>query len=262
MILAVSEIRWEKRRTAEALVVRPCGRLTASSYRVFTDALVKFAIDEPRALIVELDDLHIVAEPLLAAFPSAWMRISQWPSVPILLIAEHAPLQRWLTASAVSRFVPVHSTLTEALTAVDGPPLRRRANTGLIPTGNCAQRARRFVSETCDQWEIPNLCVAQARLVTTELVENAFLHARDNEEIGLRLESWDHRLTVAVTDDDPREAVLREPKPGDDRFYGLYVVARAATAWGCAPRWPDGKVVWATLPVDRTRPHWRSHHGS
>ncbi|MCM6778586.1 ATP-binding protein [Nocardia sp. CDC159] len=253
------EIEWTQREISQALVVRPSGMLTTATYRGFTDALVKYTIDEPRAVLVELDDLRIAAEPLLAAFVSAWMRVSQWPSVPILLVAAHAPLQRWLVASAVSRFVPVHTSVTAALAAADVPPPRRCARTTVAPAGDCGQRARRFVGDICDCWQLPALCIAQVRLVTTELVENAFLHARGNEEIGLRLELWKNRLTVAVSDSDPREAVLREPRPGAHRSYGLYVVARASCAWGCAPRWPDGKVVWATLPTESaTLAGWRS----
>ncbi|WP_067649536.1 ATP-binding protein [Nocardia harenae] len=80
-----------------------------------------------------------------------------------------------------------------------------------------------------------------------ELVENAVRHGAG--DVGVRLELRAGGLTVAVSDADPHPAVLREPAAGEVRAYGLHVVAHLARAWGCAPCWPSGKVVWATLPV-------------
>ncbi len=230
--------------------MRPHGSLTVETYRDLTAALMKYSLDEPDALIVELDDLCIASQPLLAAFATAWMRVSDWPSVPILLVAGRPGLYRWVCASAVDRFVCVYPTLTAALAAIGTPPPRRRARTTLASRDDCGQHARRFVTAVCDRWRIPPTTSIRARVVATELVENAYLHARGLGDIILGLESWRHILAIAVSDNDSREAILREPRPGGDRCYGLYVVADTARAWGCTPRWPHGKTVWATLSID------------
>ncbi|MBL1075019.1 ATP-binding protein [Nocardia sp. 2] len=233
-------------------MVRPRGGLETGTYRQFADDLVKFALQEPRAVIVEVDDLTVRDEPLLTAFTSAWMRVGEWPGVPIMLVAEQPERRKTLRGSAISRFLPVFGTVGLAVGAVDDGPIRRRAELELIPAAESAQRARRFVAEVCERWGAPEVR-ADAQLIATELVENAFLHSVARGDIRVRLELRAELLTVAVCDDDPREAVLREPVPGGARYYGLHVVARLARTWGCVPRWPHGKVVWAVLPTGARR---------
>ncbi|NNH72023.1 ATP-binding protein [Nocardia uniformis] len=238
-------IRWERNVRQGCSVVSPHGELNARTYRQLSDDLVKFAMDEPRAVIVVLDDLRVDGEPLLTAFSSARMRVGEWPGVPIILVVESANRRQWLESSAIRRFVPVFDSVSAAVHTVDAP-LRRRARFDIGRAGDCAQRARRFVADTCDRWGATDIR-GDALLVVTELVENAFLHARDDSDIRLRVEWRDDLLTIAVADSDPREAVLREPGPGSARHYGLHVVARLVRAWGCAPQIHGGKVVWARL---------------
>ncbi|MEC3954854.1 hypothetical protein VMT65_17575 [Nocardia sp. CDC153] len=227
-------------------VVYPHGELTSATYREIADGLVKFAVDEPRAVIVVLDDLRVVTETLYAAFSSARMRVGEWPGVPIVLVSHCESRRRWLRHSAIRRFVPIHATVWEAVHELGEPPPRRRVAIDLARTANCGQRARRFVDETCERWNVREVRV-DALLIVTELVENSFLHSAIDADMQLRLELRDHVFTVAVGDDDPREALLREPGAGGTRHYGLHIVARLARAWGCAPRWPSGKIVWAAL---------------
>ncbi|MBF6133660.1 ATP-binding protein [Nocardia otitidiscaviarum] len=229
-------------------MVRPHGELNPATYRNFSDDLVKFTVEEPRAVIIVLDDLRVTSEPLFSVFASVSMRVGDWPGVPILLVVELDLRRAVLRSSAIRRFVPVFATVIAAIDSLDNPPLRRWATLDLTPTGDCAQRARRFVDDICQRWNIAAVR-GDAQLIATELVENSFLHGRSEADIRVRLELRGDLLTVAVADADPREAVLREPGPGGLRFYGLHVVARLSRAWGCAPKWPIGKVVWATVPV-------------
>ncbi|MFI6170731.1 STAS domain-containing protein [Nocardia sp. NPDC051052] len=231
-------------------VLRPRGELCALNYRSFTDDLIKFAMDVPQALIVVLDDLLIPGAVSLSAFAKVWMRIGEWPGVPLLLVAASAELRGRLVTAVVHRFVPAYATMAEALVAAADPPLRFRSSLAVAPTEGCDQRARQFVERTCDLWAVPELRI-DALVIVTELVENAFQHCRSSEGMVVRMELRDELLTVAVSDSDPREAVLREPTSELTRFFGLHAVALLALAWGCAPRWPNGKVVWATLPTAR-----------
>jgi anti-sigma regulatory factor (Ser/Thr protein kinase) len=84
---------------------------------------------------------------------------------------------------------------------------------------------------------------ADARLLISELVTNAFRHGMP--PISLRLELHDSRLRVEVCDAGggrPR----RRPDPGPDGGWGLLLVARAADRWGVA----DGSTrIW--FEIDR-----------
>jgi hypothetical protein len=100
----------------------------------------------------------------------------------------------------------------------------------------------------CDGWCIRG-ARADAQLVASELVENALIHGRG--EPRLHLELREGTLTVAVSDGEPREAVLRERTDVRRDTSGLHVVAALATAWGSAPHGAGGKVVWASLPIAR-----------
>lgn len=135
----------------------------------------------------------------------------------------------------------------------DGETPLRRAGLDLAPTADCARRARRFVDQVCDDWGLPWM-IGPARLVATELVENAYLHARSDDDIGLRLELRDRDLTIAVTDADSYPATLHAADPRRTGAYGLHLVDRVTAVWGCTRQWQGGKVVWAGLPTGRRYP--------
>ncbi|MBB5915320.1 hypothetical protein BJY24_004232 [Nocardia transvalensis] len=242
-------IGWTRTEFDGCAVVRPAGTLNSLTYRRFRDDLVKFAVDAPRAVIVPIDALTIGDDPALTAFSGAWLRVSTWPAVPILVVAASADQRARLRAGAVDRFVPVLHTVRSAADSLTEQPQRRRATLDLALTAASGRRARRFVEDICRQWTTPATVGADARLIATELVENALIHADTDADIELRLELRRGMLTVAVSDSDPRPAVLREP--GHGRPGGLHVLAHIARAWGCTPRRPRGKVVWATI----TCPH-------
>lgn len=235
---------WRPVTMAECAVLRPQGVLDAGCYRRFGADLVRFAMEEPRALIVALDELELADHGVLTAFSAARIRVGEWPGVPILLVAEDPRLRRRV-ADAV-RGVPVLASLAAALAEAGPAPRRHRARLDMPAGSATAQQAREFVARMCVRWNTAEV-FTDAQLLVTELVENAMLHAAG--DIRVRLDLRSGGLTVAVTDADPQPAVLREPAPGEVQAYGLHVVADLARAWGCAPCWPGGKVVWATLPL-------------
>ncbi|MGV9742930.1 ATP-binding protein [Nocardia farcinica] len=238
-------VRWRRTRYGECTVLRPAGVLDVESYRRFGDDLVKFAVEEPRALIVALDDLVLGGSSMLTAFSAARARVREWPGVPILLVvAEEA--DRRAVRAALPQTVPVVGSVPAAAQAVDPPSRQRSERLALYPDIASPGRARRFLRELCRAWGVEHT-EADAELVVTELVENALVHGRG--DLDLRVELRPDALTVAVADADPHAAVLREAPPGRMRRHGLHAVAAIARAWGCAPRWPSGKVVWASLPI-------------
>ncbi|MGW4245431.1 hypothetical protein ACWELQ_23360, partial [Nocardia sp. NPDC004722] len=153
-MLGGKEIRWDVAERQGCSVLHPHGDLTPITYRDFTDSLVKFAVEEPRALVVVIDELRVESMPLYTAFTSAWMRIGDWPGVPILLVVAADLRRELLCASAIHRFVAIHADVSEALRGLADEPPRRRAVLDLARTASCGQRARRFAEATCEHWGI------------------------------------------------------------------------------------------------------------
>jgi anti-anti-sigma regulatory factor len=229
-----------------ATVVRPVGVLDIHTYPLLRDCLLKCAADQPRAVIVDLEALEIAHDVLVSVFVTVWMRVSQWSTVPLMLVPApaHAAL---FGKSPARRFVTVHATVQTALDRADEPPPRLRTELWLPPSVRSVLASARFVADTCHNWAVEVL-TADAVVVANELVANAAAHT--TWPATLRLELWHRRLTVAVADDDPRPVVLPRPDrtSGDSRG-GLLRVARLARAAGCSRRQSGGKVVWAVLRV-------------
>jgi len=138
-----------------------------------------------------------------------------------------------------------------------------------------AAQARTFVADALHRWALDAL-VPDVQLAVTELVTNAILHART--PIVVTLCVADGVAEVAVTDYDPRAPralphrvdLLADldalgPGVGDDpdpRHVGLHygpsgsvaagrgliILDAISSAWGVTQH-PDGKDVWARLPV-------------
>ncbi|MFI9812848.1 ATP-binding protein [Saccharothrix variisporea] len=227
---------------AGAAVVHPAGRLDLSTYAQFRDGLLKCALEEPTAVVVVLDDDFEVATPaVMSVFTTVWMRVSEWPGVPVVLVGLGAAHRRLLDEGGAGRFVRHYPSVREALAQRE--PDRRRDETWLPASPVSALMARRFVRDTCVRWNLPEV-LDDALLVVTELVENAVDHGHSAPH--LRLELRDRALAIAVRDDEPTPPERREPgtRPGGR---GIALVEEISRVWGHTP-WPGGgKVVWAVL---------------
>jgi anti-sigma regulatory factor (Ser/Thr protein kinase) len=110
--------------------------------------------------------------------------------------------------------------------------------------------ARRMVGEAFARWGLDS---DMARLVTSELVTNAHLHAKGTHMIVVR--TWlrdDGHAVIEVWDS---SEVLPEPGAADwagESGRGLFMVEQMTRAWG-ARRLSDGtgKIVWAALQSTR-----------
>lgn len=251
MITIPAGLRIDRAERDGATLVSPHGVLDLASYAELRDSLIKCAIEQPRAVLVDLGSLRAPTQATLSVFTVVWMRVSDWPGVPIVLIVADPEDRRSPALRAIARFVPVRASVAEALDTLDEPPPRRRGMIELPQSSISASVARRFVGETCDRWG----CVevrAEAIMVASELVENAVRHAHSAPRLRLELRAG--VLSVAVYDDDPTPAQLVAPAWAASRHLGLALTARLARMWNCSPTWSGGKVVWAVLRcVDRTR---------
>jgi len=106
--------------------------------------------------------------------------------------------------------------------------------------------ARRFLDDVLRGWG-HGAASDDARLVISELVTNAVIHARSPFSVSVRAAAGTLRL--AVHDQSPAQPNPPGPDPGRASGRGLQLVCALARQWGIERR-PPGKVIWAELPID------------
>lgn len=229
-------------------VIRPEGVLGYTTCPLLRDVMLKCAIEQPHALIVDLSGTTIAAGTVLSVFTAVWLRISGWPAIPVLVVSgpAHAELLR---RSPIRRYVGVFDGVEEAVASVDRPAPCRRAYQVLPHDPRSPGAARQFVRRTCAHWNLSGVPVQDAVQIASELVQNSVEHTLS--EARLRLEPRRARLTVAVGDDDPAPVVLADP--GSDfanTGRGVHIIAQLARTWGCVADEAGGrKTVWAVVGV-------------
>jgi anti-anti-sigma factor len=234
----------EPRQDVPILAVE--GVLDSSTYRSFRDAVIKAALDEPRAVIVDVNRLSVPSASAWSVFTSARWHVSTWPDVPILLVCAHPQVRRAITAVGVARYVPVHPTRESALDAVRGQSLhvRRRARTQLPVSSVAVGLARAVVTDWLSRWGKPEL-IPVAATVATIFVENVLDHT-DSAPL-LIVESYQDTVTVAVEDgSDHLPGRHEDVDRGAEIVSGLAIVSALCRAWGATPT-SSGKTVWALV---------------
>jgi hypothetical protein len=222
---------------------RPGGTLDPATYPQLRDTLLKYTAEQPDGLLIELDGLTMPSTAATSVFPLVASRAADWPGIPVLLVLADEARRARLMAGMRGRFVPVHDSVPAAIASID-PPVRSRAVIELPPSPVSTRRARYFVRMNCARWGLNDL-TTDAMTVVTAFVENTLTHT--GSTAFLRVELLRGVLTVAVTDDDPCPAVLRERAEGGVAPSGLLLVSAVARLWGCTPTMDGGKTVWAVL---------------
>ncbi|MFD8495419.1 hypothetical protein [Amycolatopsis sp. NPDC059657] len=235
---------------ADTTLVRLTGTLDVRAFPELRDTLLKCTAEQPAVVVVLVDGLRVDQNQLYSVFVQASMRASEWPGVPIMLVARDRALYHRLSTLPAARFVQVHTSVRKAVKAAGSPPPRRRAETTLPALAGSSAQARQFVATTCAGWGV-RWMTYDAAAVATELVENTLQHT--GSEPVLRLELRRRLLTVAVSDESPHPAVLTERRADGRLRLGLLVVAQCARVWGCTPTLSGGKVTWAVLSTDARR---------
>src|SRR5438309_7674853 len=105
------------------------GVLDSTTYLKLRDSIIKAALDEPRAVLVDVNALDVPSSSAWSVFTSARWHVSTWPDIPVVLVSAQAQRRRAISHVGVARYVPVHPSLASALDAVVARPLqlRRRA---------------------------------------------------------------------------------------------------------------------------------------
>jgi anti-sigma regulatory factor (Ser/Thr protein kinase) len=118
----------------------------------------------------------------------------------------------------------------------------RLETTTLTPEPASVGEARRWVSDLLARWDLAAL-VDDLRLVVSELVSNAFLHARTAVDVVLSV--GEGVVELAVHDHNARTPRPRVADRGLDAAggRGLLLVQELSDSWGVSERM-DGKDVW------------------
>lgn len=229
-----------------ATVLSVKGILGNTTYRSLRDEIIKAALDQPDAVIVEITELTVPVDSALAVFTSASWHVGRWPEVPIVLVCTHSRGRNALHRNGVPRYVPVFATVesaVDALSRAGSPRYRRRARAQLPANAASLHRARELVEEWLTAWSQTD-SISVAKIIVTSLVENVLEHTDSSPDI--RLETDGRSVTVAVSDTSPIPAALHEDTGASTTSLGLRIVAALCRAWGNAPT-PSGKTVWAVI---------------
>jgi anti-sigma regulatory factor (Ser/Thr protein kinase) len=120
------------------------------------------------------------------------------------------------------------------------------ATRAFAPTTDAPAAARHFLSNTLRTWGQCGPGAADAALVMSELATNAVVHTDSPFTVLVRTDG--SRLRLEVSDPSLRQPVESAQPPEALSGRGLHVVAMLARDWGVQNR-PDGKTVWAELPI-------------
>lgn len=241
----VPPIRIDAERRSEISILTATGVLDGSTYRGLRDTVIKAALDEPRAVIVDVNWLSVLSDAAWSVFTSARWHVSIWPDVPILLVCEPSRSRRSISAGVV-RYVPVHPTLELALEAVADASVhgRRRARAELPAVASSVRRGRGLITAWLTTWDRTEL-IPVAATVATVFIENVLEHT-DSAPV-LIVESYQDTVTVAVEDGSRQPASRHEDAlRGAEIVSGLSIVSALCRAWGSTPT-SSGKTVWALV---------------
>ena len=224
------------------------GVLDGTTYLTLRNAIVKAALDEPRAVVIDVSALSVPAPSAWAVFTSARWLVSVWPDVPVLLVGETALQRDEIRRAGITRYVPVFGMMSQALESLPAAAghYRRRARAELLAIPASVPVARLLVKDWLTKWSQEDLASAAA-VVTTVLMENAVCHGGD--AAVLRAESDGNTLTIAVEDDDPAGLTRHESVSHAGGVTGLEFVNVLCHHWGQLPT-GAGKAVWAVIGPD------------
>ncbi|GAB2700881.1 ATP-binding protein [Kitasatospora kifunensis] len=122
--------------------------------------------------------------------------------------------------------------------------------TWLARSDHAPARARRLLLEFLSGVRGGERFADKGRLLVSELVTNALVHAtRHDQKIRLRLEVDGDQLWITVEDASDQVPQQRKDTDGESGR-GLLLVEALSDAWGWGPREGIGKQVWCVCSPD------------
>ena len=228
------------RREAGVVVASACGQVVRSTTSTVLDGLAKlFAEGVP--VLLEVSGLEFGLGPAPEVFVTAVTAAGGWPLARLVLFGAGPSATERLRSCRVTDAVRHAPTVEEAATLVDTRPARLSCGTDLPARRASIAVAREFLRDTCARWGLPER--ADLAEVVTELVSNAVVHTGTGSRLRLVLDRTGMRVSV------------RDHRPGAFAAGpGLSRVARVSRTWSVL-HYPDGKAVWAQLPLERAVAH-------
>ncbi len=230
----------------QVTVLTADGLLDATTYLPLRDSIIKAALDDPRAVIIDVGELAVPRESAWAVFTSARWHVERWPEVPILMVCHRSVIRDAVARNGVTRYVPMYATVESAchaLALTKERPYRRRARVELPSHISSLRRGREFVAASLSGWSMPDW-IAVSQVVVTTFVENVLAHT--DSPAGVRIETDGRTVTVAVADASHSLAGVREPTEVTNAPTGLGILKVMCRTWGNSPV-PSGKTVWAVI---------------
>jgi anti-sigma regulatory factor (Ser/Thr protein kinase) len=249
------------RRDGPLICVSVDGRMTMAAVPSLRTMLLKCLADSPSAVIVDLSGATVVELTALSVFPAVRRHAADWPPTPMLLCG----LDRFAVPPQSRRLwigeLPVYDDLRSAKAAAARPDLlTRRVQSRLPDSAQAPARAREVLGTACRTWHVEHL-LPVAEVIVSELASNAICHTSGGGQVVIV--RGDRYLHVVVRDTDRRLPALVDDDEWDaagEGGRGLRLVRALAASWG-AKQVPDGKVVWATIPLRPAAARARSHRG-
>jgi anti-anti-sigma regulatory factor len=228
-------------------VVALAGTLTQQSAAQLRQTMLKCLAECPDAIMIDLSGLRVDGDLPLVVFRAVRRHAASWPAIPVLVCSPPPALADQLARVSVDGVLPVFPDRASGLAVIRSPSIAR-ADRQLTPSVGAPEQARTLMVEICEAWNLPEL-VDPARLVASELVTNAILHAWGPPQLSAVLRRA--YLHLIVRDESPDPPVRRAipPMAGLTRTlsgWGMNLVAVTAHAWGHLAN-DTGKAVWAML---------------
>jgi anti-anti-sigma regulatory factor len=242
----VSELAVSSRTADPDCLLTVEGVLDTTTYLKLRDSIIKVALDEPRAVLVDVNGLDVPSSSAWSVFTSARWHVSTWPDIPVVLISGRAEHQSTIARTGVTRYVPAHTSVDAALATLsdDRRGARRRIRAELPATLASLRAARALVADCLSAWSQAELTPV-AMVIVNVFVENVLQHTVSQPVVVV--ESGGTSVSISVRDDNVAPAVRHEdPYRGGDPVSGLAIVASVCRAWGSMPT-SSGKAVWAVV---------------
>jgi hypothetical protein len=228
----------------DACVLNVRGVLAHRTFLPLRDAIVKAALDEPAAVVVEITGLRVRDEPALSVFTSARWQVSEWPDIPIGLVCTRDHRLKALRHNAITRYVPAYASLQAAvadLAADASRRYRRRVRAELPALQSSTARSRQLASQWLTAWGRTDFITAVS-VVATELVEMALRET--GGPIALRLETDGSTMRVALQFSRSAKVVPQASRV--DAISELDLIAANCRVWG-SHIGAAGETVWVVL---------------
>jgi hypothetical protein len=246
----------QQRGTAPGLAtVSGRGRSAAEVAAELLDVLA----DDPRVVECDLGGMAAGGTAPAGAFRRVDNYLAHWPGPVVLVHAPDPSLRTGLRSVASTDRMFICSSWDAAGGEHEVLPDAQRHRLRLSPVATAPREARRFVTRTLLDWQVPGL-VGPASQVVSELVNSAA--TEQVTTMDLTVSKVDQRVRIAVRDDGPAPSEHHEDVPTAALNRSeLQLVQSFTDGWDVIPAPSGGKTVCAVLDARRAHPDDTGPHG-